>query len=90
MTAANDSVGGLDLRGKEDSNFLHSIDSREMVKNLCSSQEFFEWDVFLTFTCNVRKHFGAKPMQEWLDNDEWKKSHPCWDSYSNFEQEEIK
>ena len=69
MTAADDSVGGLDLRGKEDSDFLHSIDSRQMVKNLCSSQEYYEWDVFLTFTCNMRKHFGTRPIREWLDND---------------------
>ena len=62
-----------------------------MVKNLCSSQEFFEWDVFLTFTCNMRKHFGTKPIREWLDSDdEWTESYPYWDSYSRFEQEEIK
>ena len=64
MTAADDSVGGLDLRGKEDSNFLHLIDSRHMVKNLCSSQEWFQWDIFLTFTCNMRKYFGTKPIRE--------------------------
>jgi len=49
MTATDDSVGGLDLRGKDNSNFLHSIDSRQMVKNLCSSQEFFQWDIFFNF-----------------------------------------
>ena len=90
MTAANDSVEDLDLRGKDESNFLHSIDSRQMVKNLCTSQEYFEWDVFLTFTCNMRKHFGTKPIREWLDKDEWIYLYPYWDSYSIFEQEEIK
>ena len=90
MTAADDSVGGLDLRSKEDSNFLHSIDSRQMVKNLCSSQEYFPWDFFLTFTCNMRKHFGTKPIREWLDNDEWKQHYPRWESYTFSQQIEIK
>ena len=89
MTAANDSVGGLDLRGKDDSNFLHSIDSRQMVKNLCSSQEFFQWDIFLTFTCNMRKHFGTKPIRQWLDDDDWKEYFPKWNSYHVYQQKEI-
>ena len=62
--ASDDSVGGLDLRGKDDSNFLHSIDSRQIVKNLYSFQEFSQWDIFLTFTCNMRKYFGTKPICE--------------------------
>ena len=90
MTAVDDSVGGLDLRGKEDSNFLHSIDSRQMVKNLCSSQEYFPWDFFLTFTCNMRQHFGTKPIREWLDSDEWKEHYPRWESYTSTQQREIK
>ena len=70
MTAAADAVGGLDLRAKDDSNFLHSVDSRQMVKNLCSSQKCFPFDLLLTFTCNMRKHFGTKPIRLWLDSDE--------------------
>ena len=78
MTSSN--AGSLDLRGKDDSSFLHSIDSRQMVKNLCASQEYFQWDIFLTFTCNMRKHFGTKPIREWLDRiDEWTKHYPDWD-----------
>ena len=89
MTSANDAVGGLDLRRKEDSNFLHSIDSRQMVKNLCASQEFFPWDIFLTFTCNMRKHFGTRPIREWLDNDEWKQYYPKWEIIAPHHQKEI-
>jgi hypothetical protein len=90
MTSSNTAAGGLDLRGKDDSSFLHSIDSRQMVKNLCASQEYFQWDVFLTFTCNMKKHFGTKPIREWLDNDEWTKDYPDWCTYSIFQQQEIK
>jgi hypothetical protein len=67
----NTTAGGLDLHGKDNSSFLHSIDrSCQMVKNLCASQEYFQWDVFLTFTCNMKKYFGPKPIHEWLDNNE--------------------
>lgn len=89
MTTADDGLGGLDLRAKEDSNFLHSVDSRQMVKNLCSSIEYFEWDVFLTFTCNMRKHFGTRPIREWLDSKEWVKGFPRWKYYTEFQQDEI-
>ena len=68
VTSSNTSAGGLDLRCKDDSNFLHSIDSRQMVKILCSSQEYFQWDISLTFTCNMRKYFGTKPIREWIDD----------------------
>ena len=38
MTSSNTAAGVFDLRCKDDLNFLHSIDSRHKVKNLCSSQ----------------------------------------------------
>ena len=90
MTSSSTAAGGLDLRGKDDSSFLHSIDSRQMVRNLCASQEYFQWDVFLTFTCNMRKHFGTKPIREWLDHNEWTNHYPHWNTYSIFQQEEIR
>lgn len=90
MTAASDSVGGFDLRGKEDSSFLNSIDSRKIVLNLCASQEYFVWDFFLTFTCNMRKHFGTKPIREWLDGNSWEKYYPNFDKLPPHHQEEIK
>ena len=68
MTLSNTTAGGLYLPCKDDSNFLHYIDSRQMVKNLCASQEYFQWDIFLTFTCNMRNVFGIKQIREWLDD----------------------
>ena len=69
MTSSNTAAGGLNLRRKGDSNLIHSIDSHQMVKKLCASQEYFQWDIFLTFNCNTRKHFGKKPIREWLDDN---------------------
>ena len=60
MTLSNTAAGGLDLRCKYDSNFLRSIDIHHMVKNLCASQEYFQWFIFLTFTYNMIKKFGIK------------------------------
>ena len=37
-TSSNTAAVGLDLHCKDDSGFIHSIDSRHMVKILCSSQ----------------------------------------------------
>ena len=54
ITLSNTADGGLDLRCKDDSIFFHSIDSRQMLKTLCASQEYFQWDILLTFTCNMR------------------------------------
>ena len=64
MTASDDAIGSLDLRSRDDSEFLYSIDSRQIVKNLCESQEYYPWDIFLTFTCNMRKHFGTRVIKE--------------------------
>ena len=66
---SNTAAGGLNLRYKEGSNFIHSVDSRQMVKNVCASQEYFHWDIFLAFTCNMRKHSVTKPIREWIDDN---------------------
>ena len=90
MTSSNTAAGGMDLLCKDDSNFLHSIDSHHMVKNLCASQEYFQWDIFLKFTCNTRKKFGTKPIRECLYDNKWTIHFPNWDSYYFFQQQEIK
>ena len=80
----------MDSCSKDDSKFIHSIGSHMMVKNLCASQEYFQWDIFLTFTCNMRKHFGTKPICECLDDNEWSIHFPNCETYSFFQQQEIK
>ena len=84
ITSSKTAAGGLDLHCKYDSNFLHSIDSRHVVKLLCASQEYFQWYIFLVFTCNMRKKIGTKPISEWLDDNEWTMYFPHWDAYSFF------
>ena len=90
VTSSSTESSGLDLRCKGDSNFLHSINSHQMVKNVYASQEYFQWDIFLTFTCNTRKKIGSKPISEWLYNNKWEMKFPKWGTYSFFCQQEIK
>ena len=90
MTSSNTAANGLDLLSKDDSNFLHSIESRQMVKILCAPLEYFQWDIMTKFTCNMRESFGTKPIREWRDDIVWKINFPNWGTYSFFKQQEIK
>ena len=69
VTSSNTEAGGLDLRCKDDSNFLCSVDSHQMGEILCASQEYFQWDIYLKFNCNTRKKIATKPIREWLDDN---------------------
>ena len=82
ITSSKTAAGGLDLLRKDDSNFLHSVDSRQMFKNLYSYQEYFQWSIFLAFICNMRKYIGKKPIHGWLDDNEWTMDFPNWGTYS--------
>ena len=84
MTSVDDSNGGLDLRVKEDSDFLYSIDSSQMVKILCLSQDHCEHDLFLTFECNMRNNFDTRPIREWLNINAWKNNYPNFCACSPF------
>lgn len=63
LSTSNDNVGGLGLRGRNETNLLESFDSNQMVKNLCASQQYHHMDMFLTFTCNQRDHFGVRMIK---------------------------
>ena len=70
----DEKTGDLGLRGSGDSSMLESFDSKAMVRNLCASQEYHRMSHFLTFTCNMKKHFGTKVIKEWIDSNEWQKN----------------
>ena len=53
ITWSNTTVIGLYLRCKDGLNFIHSMNCRQMVKILCSYQEYFQWGIFRTLTCNT-------------------------------------
>ena len=49
---------GLQLRSKSDSRLGDLIDSKAMVKNLCSSQKYHPMCFLLTFICNQSEYTG--------------------------------
>ena len=40
------------------------------------SQKYHGFNMFLTFTCNMKKHVGTKPMKEWIGGNAWKRNFP--------------
>ena len=54
LTLSYDKEGGLGVLVKGDSSFLGSVDSKPKVKNICTSQKYFGWSHFLTFTGNKK------------------------------------
>ena len=58
---------GLALNNRSDDRLYDSVDSKKMVRNLCSSQKYHEQTFFLTFTCNQKKHPGISPLKDYVD-----------------------
>jgi hypothetical protein len=82
----------LGVRGGNDSasgGLLGSIDSHQMVKNLCASEKYHPKDYFVTITCNQLKHFGTKILKEWIDSQEWVHMNPQFRNLTPIEKEEI-
>lgn len=46
LTVGKDKYNNLEVRGSSDSTLLGSVDSKQMVKNLCSSQKYISWSYF--------------------------------------------
>ena len=91
LTASQDKKGNLQLRGgNQSSPLLDSVDSKQVIKELMSSQKYVPFTHFLTFTCNMKRHFGTKPIKEWIDSDNWKKKYPGYDNLTDTEKDEIK
>ena len=73
---------GLRLRDKNDTCFSDSIDNRQVVHNLTAAQQCHPMTMFLTFTCNVKLHFGIRKIKDWLDSGLAVKQHDRCDSMS--------
>ena len=43
-----------------------------MFTSLCAYQDYFQWGISLTLTCNMRNIFGKKPIREWINDNECK------------------
>ena len=58
--------------------------------DLCCKDDSIFLHSIPKFICNMRKHSGTKPICEWLDDNERTTNFPNWDTYSFFQQQEIK
>ena len=64
LNTSQDDSSGLNLRGgSNESLLLDAVDSKQMIKNLISIHKYYGFGMFLTFTCNMKKHFGTKPIK---------------------------
>ena len=89
LTVDENSNSGLGLRGKGDSSPIGSFDNKQMVRNLCYSQNYVSWTHFLTFTCNQKHRFGTSNIKNWVDGDEWKSHYPNFYQLELDEQKQI-
>ena len=62
LTVGEDKKSSLQVKSRNDSSLSDSIDSKQMVKNLCASMRYHKMTFFLTFTCNQAEHFGVAPV----------------------------
>jgi hypothetical protein len=46
-------------------------------------------DMFVTLSCNQKKHFGTAAVKTWVDGSEWRENFPGWNDLSKLEKEEI-
>ena len=79
LTVPDSKKDNLGVRGQNDSELLGSVDSKQMVKNLCTSQTKIKWSYFLTFTANHSRHFGLKKIREWINKKGWSETFPDYD-----------
>ena len=89
LTVGEDKKSSLQVKSKNDSFLSDSIDSKQMVKNLCSSMRYHKMSFFLTFTCNQAENFGVAPVKNWVDSSNWHENYPGFDKLKDYEKEEV-
>ena len=61
------SAVGMTIRDKSSFDSLDSIESRQMVFNLSSSQKYHKYKWFPIFTANHSQHPGLAHLHEWKE-----------------------
>ena len=69
LTVDSEAKCAHDTGCKNDSSLFESVDNKQMVRNVCFSSEKYPMNLFLTFTCNQKEHFGVEYMKLWVDNE---------------------
>ena len=58
------SPSGISLRDNTMSDLSESVDSHQATLNLAGKKSYFDFDLFLTFTCNQAKHPGISHLHQ--------------------------
>ena len=74
---------GMKVRSSDDGLLSDSIDNKQHVRNLCSSQKYHKMDFFLTFTCNQKEHFGLSVVKNWIDVNDCEDYFPIFQIYTD-------
>ena len=69
----NKSSIGLGVRDEGNSTLYESVDSKNMVRNLSTSQKYIKYTWFLTFTANQSGYLGLHFLHRWKTSKEWTK-----------------
>ena len=65
LTASRDESGGLSFHGGgSESSLPDSVDSKQIIKTFMGSHKYHSFDLFVTFACDQKLHFGTKPIKE--------------------------
>ena len=80
----------MSVRDKGKSGLDGSIDSRQMVHNLSSSQKYIKYTQLLTFTANQSEHPGLSHFYEWKTSMNWSSNIDNFKSLSFDEKKNFK
>ena len=80
----------LTVRSKDDSTLTDSTDSMNLILNLCAAQRYHKFHFFLTFTANMKEHFGLSFIKQWIDGFGWTFNYDRYYFLSIDQQKEIR
>ena len=64
----SESTNGIGVTCKNNSSLFQSIDSKQIVRNLCASQKYHKMGLFITFDLNKSENFGLEEICNWIDS----------------------
>ena len=84
-----DSSLGMPVQGESEGGLADIMDSRQMSRNMCASQEYVLWDSFHTITVCQKDTPGVAHINDWVRLKGWTREYPGYDRLSIFEWEEC-
>ena len=83
-------MGSSSVCNNNQSALTESVDSFDMVRGLSASQEYTNWDWFITFICNHSKNPEVNFLHKWKKSEEWASQLDRYHTMPQFMKEEYK